>query len=598
VRTQLQCAADSAAIAGASAMADSCHKAKSEAQRFARYHIVGGKPCELSEDEIELGVWVPKKRQFQSSEGGASAIRVTASVKNHELFFGKGLGLPFFSTGANSGASVNSVAVAKPRDIVFVLDMSGRMNDESEVAKGATKDSALEMQHLFDDLNFGTYPGTEEVVGAPLGIELGQDILRQLVGWVEPTVDGKGTQYVPGLLGSPTTPPEYLVLESHEVRERFLRAYKWIIEQHIAGLMPRALPDPRDPQNFDYWREYVDYVLLKDGKAIIDPPTSTTSKKQKKDGLLDLVNDLLSVDCSDKKENATRGKIDTLRNRREIAEKMADKVSYLSYLQFMLDMGTDNLVAGQHVPLSVAHASCPMHLESTNAGTLSFPPRMQPEHAIRRSLVDAIKLIDDLNDNDLDEDRRDRVAVILYNRSVNGDGNAKLVVPLTGDYRRALEECTRLQSAGDDGRFSAVEEALGLAHQHLSPLENGGDGRDWSKKVVFLLNGSRPDSYRCSSNEVKDHIVGHDDGNFYRNNKYEKDGALMHASKMRLKKWTVSLIGMGIQVDPDFLNRAARVSLKKGEEPYLQYAKTRSDYEQILTQAVLDSQHSRVSLVQ
>jgi hypothetical protein len=188
--------------------------------------------------------------------------------------------------------------------------------------------------------------------------------------------------------------------------------------------------------------------------------------------------------------------------------------------------------------------------------------------------------------------------VVAYSRSNSGAELTRLVVPLTGDYRQAMESCARLQSSGDDGTFSAVEEGLDIAHQHLQTPDNGGDGRESSKKLVFLVSGSRPDSYQCSTCDVNNHIARHNDGNFYHDGTYEKDGALVQASKMRLESWQVSTIGIGAEVDVDFLTRASRVSLKGKDQPYLRFVSSPDEYEQVLKQAVLDSQTTRVSLVQ
>ena len=79
-----------------------------------------------------------------------------------------------------------------------------------------------------------------------------------------------------------------------------------------------------------------------------------------------------------------------------------NRISYKTYVQFMMDFGrekTDKLSdtgVGQ-TPLSVASSYCPMHTEATAGGSFSFPPREQPMHAARRSLIAAIQVVKQFN---------------------------------------------------------------------------------------------------------------------------------------------------------------------------------------------------------
>ncbi len=93
-RTQLQAAADSAAMAAAASMGLPRNEMEAVANQFAGYHSAVGTPVELNSDNIEYGTWDVSTRVFTPSANPGNAIRVTARADStttgeSPLFFGR-----------------------------------------------------------------------------------------------------------------------------------------------------------------------------------------------------------------------------------------------------------------------------------------------------------------------------------------------------------------------------------------------------------------------------------------------------------------------------------------------------------------------------
>lgn len=98
VRTQLQVAADSAAMAGTAIMIESDGDATATAQSFAGQHLAGSQAVELRRADVEFGTWDFEARQFTPSTPRQNAIRVTArrdetSGGEVSLFFAQVFGI-------------------------------------------------------------------------------------------------------------------------------------------------------------------------------------------------------------------------------------------------------------------------------------------------------------------------------------------------------------------------------------------------------------------------------------------------------------------------------------------------------------------------
>ncbi len=95
------------------------------------------------------------------------------------LFFAPVLGIDRFNTRASA------VAMSNPRDIAFVVDLSGSMNNDTEPCwatseinntfgpEGYPTIGDELMEDLYEDFGYGSFPGPMQYVGQPLGV--GQD---------------------------------------------------------------------------------------------------------------------------------------------------------------------------------------------------------------------------------------------------------------------------------------------------------------------------------------------------------------------------------------------------------------------------------------
>jgi hypothetical protein len=181
VRTQLQVAADASAMAAVGSLGSPPGEVIDVAKQYAAYHFGGGVPVQLIDKDVEFGNWDTTTRIFAPTAEVGNAIRVTArrdSSTNGEspLFFANVFGKRSFSM------SASAVAMANPRDIAFVVDLSGSMNDDTEPAwatgainsafapKGYPTVGHELMKNVYEDFGFGAYPGAMEYIGKPLGV--------------------------------------------------------------------------------------------------------------------------------------------------------------------------------------------------------------------------------------------------------------------------------------------------------------------------------------------------------------------------------------------------------------------------------------------
>lgn len=142
-RTELQAAVDAAALAAAAQLAGDGVTtpqalARAAADQFARMNAVFGTYAGINpEQDVELGVAnydaATGRFSFQRSSGNYDAVRVT--VRRAEGSEGGPLPLMFSHlfgyTQKNLWATATAVLI--PRDIAVVIDLSGSMNDDSEL---------------------------------------------------------------------------------------------------------------------------------------------------------------------------------------------------------------------------------------------------------------------------------------------------------------------------------------------------------------------------------------------------------------------------------------------------------------------------------
>ena len=176
-RTELHRAADASALAAAGELFNGQGVAVEKAKEYAGYHKAAGATIDVAEEDVVFGIWDPDTRDFTPSNDSGNAVQVTARRVDTPLFFSWVFGNNNFDTAASS------IAVVNPRDICFVVDLSGSMNDDTEPAWATAeidKKYALDgfptvgtelMEDVYDDFGFGAYPGPWEYIGKPLGVK-------------------------------------------------------------------------------------------------------------------------------------------------------------------------------------------------------------------------------------------------------------------------------------------------------------------------------------------------------------------------------------------------------------------------------------------
>ena len=170
---------------------------------------------------------------------------------------------------------MDAIATTQPRDILFLVDLSGSMNDDTEPSwaidaisdtfDGTAFDGVGKQlgQDLFDDFGFGTFPGTKQPYFESLGSTDWKTAYH-----VATTNDG-------GLLMASHIPAKYRIVASDSELERKRKAYSWIIDKQIAVTMPAAFPEADSDKNYGYWEKYLDYIAR--SMYVSDVPRETNN---------------------------------------------------------------------------------------------------------------------------------------------------------------------------------------------------------------------------------------------------------------------------------------------------------------------------------
>lgn len=537
VRTQLQVAADSAAMAAAKVMADKPEDVFASAEKFAAFHTVSGEPMKLAPEDVEFGIWDIETRRFTPTPSVGNAIRVTArrdAGRGGEvpLFFARAINIKSFEMKASA------VAMANPRDIAFVVDMSGSMNDDSETCWASqiinstfasagypTVGSSLAAA-VFEDFNYGSFPGTVEYFGSRIGAPQTKYAYRDL------TKTG-------GVLAANKIDAKYRILKNDSEATRKKKAYSYIIDTQISEVMPNAKPAPSSTANYSYWEKYLDYLI----EPISDRSRGRLPPSQ--DG-----NRITGFNNPNKTAYPSASS--------SVPAGYRNYIGYITYVQFMMDNGRDRKPDGSnYVPLSKDSPYCPWHPEDTAGGTFNFPPRSQPVHAARRALIAAMQVVKEKNEPVTDFSQRDWVSIISFDRL--SDGGPVIKQTLTADYQVAMEACTQLQATSDIGSSTATDAGIILARQHIRSSKEGGQGRMGTNKVVVLLTDGAPNLYASSSSEIRSFINNSDSNDFYSSSDYYRNGPLMQTAQMRAENWMVFPVGIGLGTDYNFMDRMARM---------------------------------------
>lgn len=372
-----------------------------------------------SSGPVTFGQWDADRRQFRPGPVGANAVEVSVqgSVGHPSTDW-----LSRWFAPDRVVARTTAVAAVRPRDIVFVVDLSGAMTGETRAAlehlfHNAVEDPAYpedrELRRLYADLGFESYPGALERFGAPWHAGEGRAAYEALISEDGPLTDCEIDKRYRIELGDP-------------ISTRRRKAYRAVIEQQVGCVMPEARPSPIDPANFEYWAEYLDEVLCSD-----DPDA---------------------------------------------------RIGYASYLRFMLKRGRTIRAGGQHVALSQYSADPTWCHELVEGVSFRCPPRTEPMHEVRRGLLGALSDIGKRNRALIPGGQRDRVAIITFDSL--SSGGAWIEQALTSDCGAACGKSARLQAVGERAEKASGLAALQLAESLLR--EQGTGGRDASQQVVVV----------------------------------------------------------------------------------------------------------------
>jgi hypothetical protein len=577
-KTQLQVAADSAALAAGAALGRPDESPYAIANSFAERHRAGGANVVLSDSDVQLGVWDttqnPKFTPQASANDPYNAVRVTARRDNstgaNNLFFGRVFGADKMNVQASA------VALANPRDICFVVDLSGSMSDDTEPWNTASINSnypglgTTMMQKVYTDLGLGTYPGTERYLADQTGLS------------GLPSTGGNSANRTYAVLTCNTGPlrinsnvsnanvPAMYRITSNSMSEsdRKVRAYRWIIDKQIAVIMPNAKPAPNSSTYYNFWAEYLDFII---DPANVSSGTGSGGPNGTSRGTLP--------------PSQASARITSYNNGN--SSSSLNKVGYRTYLQFLMDMGRDETVGGIKNPLAADSPHATFHTEAVGNSSYSFPAAEQPTHSARRSMVAAMQVIKERNQAISDSAQRDRVSLVTFD-TVAG---TVLAQPLTVNYDATINKCLNLQAVNDATASTATETGLIFARQHL---EDSAFARRNANKVVVLLTDGVANLKSSSNNTISAYRNSNPNDDFTGNN-YNLDAALMQTDMLRGGdiKARVYSVALGNGVDAAFMNRLARMggtavdgnALMTGGDPSAYEAELKAIFEKIIFNA-------------
>ena len=541
VRSQLQVTADSAVSRAALRMGASRECVVQAAKSAAGGRIASGRSVVVNDTDVQRGLWNSEDRTFTPSGSGGNAVRVVARRDEPE----GSVRPPFLARLVSTNSphvSASAVAVAAPRDMAFVVDLSGSMNDGTEPCRGAhlgrAEGSAQEcselkrasLQRIFDDFGFGVYPGELEDIGRFVDVP---DVPHA---YAELTKNA-------GPMTGDDVPPQYRIHDTDDERTRKRKCYSALIDLRISALMPAAKPIPDSSINYEYWEKYLDYVIhpvkvAHPGNRGWLPPHQDRDRMRR----FDAGSTAVTCDSTHGTHTACFG----------------NKMGYRTYLQFMLDSGRNLKPDGrQYVPLSIHSPDCPWRPETTAGGRFAFPPRTEPMHTVRRALIAALQRVKQRNLEIGNPSLADRVSIVTFDSLAGGGPVVRQ--PLTSDLDLAMLACSRLQAVGDRGATSAMDSGMETARRHLRPKREGGQGRRAAKKVVVLLVVGPPDTCEADRFEIDRFMRVHPAKEFYADGSYRYNAPLVSAARMRARGWRAYPVAVGTQSQDDFLDRLARI---------------------------------------
>ena len=464
-RAQIQAEADDAAVALA--------LGRSPAEQKKRLARTEGR---LAVDSIDRGRWDSAQRQFVPSGSHGDAVRVSLRAADnswtaHTLLFGR-----WWSQFDFSGKAA-AVARVVPRDLCFVVDLSGAMNDLSSPMRRSAELSSTDRctALLYEDLDLGSFPGEEE--------RLGTLVFNNIR--IEPSRSADPLQTLSALNGPLSRrglPPAYRVLPDDSADVRRAKAYAALIDLQLSRVLRHVQPAP-SLERFEFWRSYIDY--LRHGGRLSEIYGAAARLGTAASHHAAAPSGVQPPDSSPGLETPW-------------------PAGNRSYVQFLLDLGRDLKPDGiDYSPLSVHHPACPAHWEPVADRLLSFLPREQPMHAVRRALAATLIELDRQNTWLADGTAQDRTALIGFDCLHNGGPMAWH--RLGSDFAAATVAAGRLQAAGDTRAPRPLDAALQTAAEMLTNEPSAAAGRE---KIVVVILAGEPQTARTSESSVEAWAAG------------------------------------------------------------------------------------------
>lgn len=533
VRNQLQVAADASAMAAAGEMGGGQTNATAKAKAIAALNTAGGSTdfVALADSDIVYGVWDSTAKTFTANSTSANAVKVTAR-RQLPLFFA-----PTF-TNKTTNVQASAIALCNPRDICFVIDLSGSMNNDTEIWATAAINSAFTgyptvgtdiMSNVFSDFGFGSYPGTSKFIGEG-SIPTGQ-------------LNSNAYNYIANtyLLNNQSVSSTYRVASGDSSSTRKTKTYKWIMDTQLASLMPNAKPTPSsgDSSSLAYWTDYLDYVI--DGGS--HPPPNQNSYQMTG----------AANPYPDAWPNLTSSTISGFSN----------KVGYQTYVQFLMDYGWNKQAGGQYTQISRLSANCPWTMDTDPKSPgygFKFPPREQPTHSVRLAVMAAIDTIASLNTG-ISEAAKDHVGVVTFDTA--SGVTVKYALNINScDYTAAKSSLCDIQCVADDTLSTASENGLIKARQMLDPSQNPTGARPAATKFVIFLTDGIPNIKQSTNNTISSYTTAHTQGEWFTSGsyEYERNSVLMQTDQMQALGWKVNAIAIGLGADRTMMDRMARMA--------------------------------------
>jgi putative Tad-like protein involved in Flp pilus assembly len=568
-RTELQAESDALAIQKASSLNFSADYSKIRSPD-AEVQTIAGR----TKTTIAWGNWDPQTRSFISNQKTGRAVQ----VRLNQLPGGSKkvpLLLQTFFQFFPFTTAVTSIATPSPRDIVICVDLSGAMNDDSEPAWST---AALNndypnpepigtrfAQSLYEDLSLGPFPGESEYLAEQLTENRGDYTYASLAR------DN-------GPLATDSIDEAYRIKPEDSEIDRKRKVYSYLIDHQLARLMPDALPRADSKTAYPFWSKYLDYVI----RPYPDDPSWPVGRGTLPPGQGD--------DRLAKFNNPARNI--TIQVPDRLPKKYENQIGYRTYVQFLLDLGRDLRPSpDEYSPLSIHSKQTAWHSEKTaSGGILRFPPRTEPMHSIRRSLVNAIESIRQQNGPIPDTNIKDRISIVTFDRLESGGAN--IVLEPTTNYESAMRAAASLQAAGDRQLATPIDAGLLAAKKTIETAEKRASPH--SAKLLLLISGSPTGAYQTDTQSINSamRMVGENPDYYHENtslneiNRSAKNAALIAAADLKTAGWHIYPIGIGQQTDTDFLDRLARISKWESSSKSAIKCKDPTQYEAQLTAAL------------